>query len=98
MQQKKVSYPFPSSPCRNYNIFGSGFDQNLKDWPACYKWQGVPADHFNEGKIKTCLEQLENFICNKSDSMYWTPSVHVIHKALVHAKVLVLASSSVVQA
>ena len=98
LQEKKAQYPFPSSACRNYNILGSGFDLKLGDWPSCYKWRGVKKDHFNDGKLAACLQQFESFVRDKSDSVFWTPSCNVIYKALVHAKELVFASSSVVHA
>ena len=91
LQQKKISFPFPSAPLRNYNVFGCGFDETTQDWPACYQWPGVPLNSWDEDKFQMVRIQLKKFAEDKQHPV-WCPSVEVICKVLDHLEALGLTS------
>ena len=85
LQAKKVTYPFPSAPGRNFNVLGAGFSRKLDDWPKEYKWEeasknGLPSD------LDEVCEQFERFAANSDNPHNVGIGVRVIWRFLEQTK------------
>ena len=69
MQDRKLLWPFPSSPCRNYNCLGAGFDPATGTWD--HVWPGMSKECLGQG-FDHLLQQFENFVENKKDHREYT--------------------------
>jgi len=69
MRDRKLLYPFPSSPCRNYNCLGAGFDRETGTWD--HIWPGMPLATLGSG-FDELLEQFQKFVENKKDHKEYT--------------------------
>ena len=69
MRDRKLLWPFPSSPCRNYNCLAAGFDPATGTWD--HLWPGMDKECLGQG-FHNVVQQFENFVENKKDHKEYT--------------------------
>ncbi len=60
LQARGKQFPFPSSPCRNYNALAAGFDREKNDYAPNLLWAGVPESAV-PADIGEVIEQWKRF-------------------------------------
>ena len=69
MRDRNLLWPFPSAPCRNYNVLGAGYNEETGTWD--HRWPGMEASALPNG-FQELVQQFQNFVENKKDHREFT--------------------------
>ena len=69
MRDRSLLWPFPSSPCRNYNVLGAGYCRESKTWDLV--WPGFESHCLTKG-FDELVQQFHKFVTERQDHREYT--------------------------